>query len=367
MSTTDGNPGATPKSDGAPLAAGRFPTFPQLDGFRGLAVLLVLVEHTLHHSVQKFGFWDHFGNLGVILFFGLSGFLITGLLAAEWERKQKIDLPAFYMRRGLRIIPALYALLAVMVILKLIHAVTDVGWVGFAEAGIFVRNLFGSDTSLSHLWSVSIEMQYYLFWPWVFVLFGVRGAWRVGWGLLLAVVLWRTFAIVIMRHPVIDPTLYLRTDYRLDAILAGSLLALSWRKGQASWWQASDAKGWRWIDPIWLLPLLMWWSYRGLDLPVIGSQWITGQVLLAAVLLARCLRFESSWFSRICRTAGLRALGRWSYSIYLWQQIFLVVQTPNWGWIRLFPVNLVFVMGAALLSHYLVEQPCLRLKSAWRR
>ena len=64
-------------------AKGRFPEFPELDGFRGLALLLVLVEHALRWSLRIPGPWDHWGSAGVILFFGLSGFLITGLLCAE--------------------------------------------------------------------------------------------------------------------------------------------------------------------------------------------------------------------------------------------------------------------------------------------
>ena len=369
MPNTESNSGATPAEGelAGSGASGRFPTFPQLDGFRGLAVVLVLIEHTLKHSLKLTGIWDHFGNLGVILFFGLSGFLITGLLCAEWERKGRIDLRAFYVRRALRIVPAMYALLIVVALLKVVGWVTDVGWVGFAEAGLFIRNLVGRDTTLSHLWSVSIEMQYYVFWPLVFVFFGVRGAWRWGWAICLGVVAWRTFAVVGRHLPADAPSLYLRTDYRLDAIMAGSLLALSWKAGMAAWWRDQAPVWARWLHPVWMFPALVAWSYYGLDVPVLSSQWITGQVLLAVGLLAYCVRNGESWFARLCRMEWLRYLGRLSYSLYLWQQVFLVTRGPDWGWFRRFPVNLALVCVLAVLSNLLVEKPFLRMKDWWRR
>ena len=84
-------------------AKARFPEFPELDGFRGLALLLVLVEHALRWSLRIPGPWDHWGSAGVILFFGLSGFLITGLLCAERVRIGDVDLWSFWTRRGLRL------------------------------------------------------------------------------------------------------------------------------------------------------------------------------------------------------------------------------------------------------------------------
>jgi peptidoglycan/LPS O-acetylase OafA/YrhL len=349
-----------------PVPNERFPSFPQLDGFRGLAILLVLVEHTLRHSLGLNGFWNHFGNLGVVLFFGLSGFLITGLLCAESSRDGGIDLRAFYTRRFLRIVPAMWALLVIVAGLTVVGAVTDVPWKGFAEAALFVRNIFGRDTTLSHLWSVSIEVQYYIAWPLAFLVFRPKGARVAGWFIILGVIAWRTWAILSHRFPPDSPVIYLRTDFRLDAIMAGSLLALSRHLGN-TFWRDPAPKWAAWMHPIWMAPALVAWSAVGLDLPHVSSQWITGQVALGAGLLAACARFPRSIFSSICSQAWLRALGRWSYSLYLWQQIFLVTKSPDWGWFRHFPANLALTFGAALLSHYLIELPCLRMKSKWRK
>ncbi|HET7035217.1 MAG TPA: acyltransferase, partial [Thermomicrobiaceae bacterium] len=95
-----------PDRDAAPGARVRLPYLPALDGIRGVAVLAVIVYHARPG-------WLPAGFLGVDIFFVLSGYLITALLLAEWRRSQTIDLPAFWLRRARRLLPALYLLLLV--------------------------------------------------------------------------------------------------------------------------------------------------------------------------------------------------------------------------------------------------------------
>jgi peptidoglycan/LPS O-acetylase OafA/YrhL len=334
---------------------------PQLDGFRGLAIVCVLVEHTFRHSLRIGGVADNLGNVGVILFFTLSGFLITGLLKDEFNRTGTIRLDAFYTRRLLRIVPALYVFLAFIALLSLCGAVPPPATAGYAESAFFFRNLAGHDLIFGHLWSVAIEMQYYLFWPWVFLIGTPNGAWRAAWFLLGAVICWRTWAVLSHRWEADAPVLYLRTDYRLDAVMAGSIIALTPRNvARGRVFRAAS-------HPAIAGILLFAWSENALlsHFVAIRSQWITGQVALGAILLRQCVYQPGGPFARFCAAPWLRQLGQWSYSIYLWQQLFLVIDTPNWGPLRRFPVDIVLTFVAALASRHLVERPCLRLKAKW--
>lgn len=141
-----------------------FRHFPQLDGLRGLAIVLVLAGHVL-----EFGFGIHtdFGGLGVLLFFLLSGFLITGLLDREKTRTGAISLRAFYIRRVLRLFPALFIFLATQCVLIETRVVTDTPWYAVAACLLYVRNIWGRGSTTGHIWSLSLEEQFYTSWPWI--------------------------------------------------------------------------------------------------------------------------------------------------------------------------------------------------------
>ncbi len=342
----------------------RFPEFPALDGFRGLAILLVLVEHVLKYSVGIPGPWNHWGGVGVILFFALSGFLITGLLGVELAREGRIDLRAFWIRRGLRILPAMAAYLAAIALLKLAGWVTDPPWKDFAACLAFLRNFAGRGHSLEHLWSVSLEQQFYLLWPLVFAATGRRGARRASLAVLVGVIAWRAAAISTGLYRADSATIYLRSDFRFDALMGGSFLALAWHGGdlaRSAVWLRSFASPW------WVLPALLAWAGWMWGSPWAGPVFIAVQVLLALLLLSHLVSNAGDAFGWLCSGSWLRWLGRRSYSIYLWQQIFLVVKSPDWGWARHFPVDLALAFAFGLASYHWVELPCLRLKSRMGR
>jgi peptidoglycan/LPS O-acetylase OafA/YrhL len=149
----------------SPLRHGKMGRWPALDGVRGLAILLVMVEHT---HLAPF----HGGGLGVDLFFVLSGFLISGLLLAEFQRSGGLDIRRFYYRRALRLLPALLVLVAATIGLVLAF---DLGEIGRATLAMAPKTLFyvanlgrtdvGNASLLAHTWSLSIEEQFYLVWP----------------------------------------------------------------------------------------------------------------------------------------------------------------------------------------------------------
>ncbi|WP_390623697.1 acyltransferase family protein [Telmatocola sphagniphila] len=158
-----------------------FPNIPALDGLRAVAACLVLIHHGSYGRLP--GGW-----IGVDLFFALSGYLITGILAAELSRTGRIRFGRFYIRRVLRLLPAL---IATVLLAGLLWPITPFksptpSWLEAAAAALFyVANLVPAESlgSLSHCWSLAIEEHFYLLWPPILAV-----AWRHG-GLRLAIVL----------------------------------------------------------------------------------------------------------------------------------------------------------------------------------
>jgi peptidoglycan/LPS O-acetylase OafA/YrhL len=166
---------------------------PSLDGLRALSISLVLLAHLAgtHHfftmpSMARLG---DLGNLGVRMFFVISGFLITKLLLVELDRTRRISLKAFYIRRVLRIFPAFYVFIIIASLLTL-AGFAQLDRSDFLHAVTYTMNYHTSleqNFSLRHLWSLSVEEQFYVLWP---LTLGVLGARRSRWALagVLAVV-----------------------------------------------------------------------------------------------------------------------------------------------------------------------------------
>jgi peptidoglycan/LPS O-acetylase OafA/YrhL len=317
---------------------------PELDGFRGLAILLVVTGHTLAFSLHTFSYAGlKMGEIGVLLFFVLSGYLITGLLRDEFDRTGTISLAAFYARRARRLLPALGLFLVGIALLRWAGLVTDVPNRDFVAAILYVRNIVGRSESLGHLWSLSLEEQFYTLWPFLFLAFGVKRMLRVALGLSILVMAWRGAAISLRLWDYNTGVFYLRPWFRFDAIAVGCVLAL-----------APLPKSPKLVFGLSATALMSWSLYgEQISRPL----FITLQTLLAAVLLFSVVKggtltrglFSLSW---------LRWLGGISYSLYLWQQIFTVSE-PRLGWTRHFPLNLLAALALAILSRELIEKPFL--------
>src|SRR5260370_30509988 len=141
----------------------RFRHYPELDGFRGLAVVLVVVGHVVLFSL---GIYTQLASLGVLLFFVLSGVLITGVLLNEKSACGRISLSNFYLRRVLRLAPALLIFLATVTALIYFRAIVDVPWYEVAVVLLYMAHIVGHSLPLGHLWSLSLEEQFYAMWPW---------------------------------------------------------------------------------------------------------------------------------------------------------------------------------------------------------
>jgi peptidoglycan/LPS O-acetylase OafA/YrhL len=347
--------------DGLTTDVFHFQHMPELDGFRGLAVLFVLVGHLFEYRItgrRLFFLARNGASLGVLLFFVLSGFLITGLLYRERSATQAIKFQRFYIRRILRLAPAL--LLFLSTVTALIHYgwITDVPRREILECLLYARNLFGRSLSLSHTWSLSLEEQFYLVWPLFFALLPMRRCAPAVTGACVAFAAWRWAAIAAQLFSYQQGVFYVRPYFRFDSILIGACLVL---------WLSTSSRAVailkRWSNRI---PAAVLWSVL-LIWTVCAEFWtralyLTVQEILVTMLLAQIVLSESKWLRAIFRWRALRYCGAISYSLYLWQQLFLVTAVPSWGPLRKLPLSIVVPFLIAAGSYHLMEKPILGLK-----
>lgn len=334
----------------------------RVDGLRGVAIVLVLFGHeadfTLGYHVV-----GELGAVGVLMFFILSGFLITGLLQREIDDTGTVNHREFYLRRGLRILPAFWILVAVTVILKLAGLVTDVTWKAVAACIVFARNIRGRGQSLGHIWSLSLQEQFYLIWPQVMSRAGARHSLHAAISLVVAGTLWRTWAIAVRLYPYESDVFYLRTDFRLDSILAGCVVALALSDARIS---TAVRRGFQRVPIGMTTAALIVWSLIASQIDALRPVFLTVETALAVGAFGHfVIASGASLVVRVCEHRALVWLGMMSYSLYLWQQLFLVTREPSWGLLREFPMNLACVFAAALLSNRLIERPALRLRRRW--
>ncbi len=334
-----------------------------LDGMRALAVLLVAGVHTHPRLVPG-------GSIGVDVFFVLSGFLITSLLVEERDRQGRIFFGRFYLRRALRLLPALLALIAVVLVWATFVASPSTRHNAYMEvlaALSYTRNLTiwanVPGTLLGHTWSLALEEQFYLVWPLVLTLCirPRRGALRLA---AVFVVLFVVFGV--LRGCQFQGPSLLFVE-RPEALLLGSALALL-RRQHGHRWQGdiarSAAKAAVVMGAVGLVLLAAW---NGAD--AMYSIGYSIAALLSAALIFGLIvldgRGPSRWFS--ARWAV--RFGQISYGFYLWHMPVLrwvddrLVDTT--GLVRV-PLGLGLALAAAVVSYRWIETPALRLKARFR-
>lgn len=349
---------------------------PGLDGLRALAVMLVLAVH----SCQTPGFPQSSfvltlarqGAIGVDIFFVISGFLITTLLVRELERHRTIQLKRFYVRRFLRIMPAYVSLLLVVFICQQAgyYHLQARDWIG---ATTYTMNfLHHPSWELGHSWSLSVEEHFYLIWPFVLYAGGTAAGWRVGlacvvgcWLIRCGIAFGMSRLLFPESSPYADSQLCAQlaetwTFTRLDTITMGSLLALACRA----------ERGRQWLDRV-ASPLMMFvWLglFCGSLFLMQSSKYtlcVAGTVNAACISLLMWGLIRSKGLpGRILANPILKVIGLGSYSLYLWQQLF--VHPRHEGWIHQFPQNIILTCAVAFLSFWLIETPFNRLKEVTR-
>lgn len=332
----------------------------ELDGLRGVAILCVVAGHFLHHRLNVTDL--QLGSIGVSLFFALSGYLIASLLMAEKNRTSDISFKSFYFRRSLRLWPALLVYLALLAFMQHRLGSEELPWSSWLLSFFYLRNLAGHGQITTHLWSLSLEEQFYLVWPGFLKLVSFRVATIATTLAILAVSLFRT--IVAVTHPefVLRGYIYFRPWYRADTILSGCLIAL------LCFGTVTSVPGQQMVATIRRIPAILWWVLLLLS-GLVLYQPVFMLLILILCFLAVCsivLRPQDS-LSALFRTKPLRLLGEYSYSIYLWQQVFLVVDPDSaariFGRFARGPLSWVTFIVLSIASRQLIELPFLRLRN----
>lgn len=365
----------------------RFPHLSGLDGLRAIAVMAVLFYHA------DFA-WAKGGFLGVEVFFVISGYLITSLLLIEWLRTDTINLKAFWIRRARRLLPAVFLMLGVVSVGSLIFLRDSLYRLGgdVLAASAYVTNwfliiredsyfeVFGRPPLLQHLWSLSVEEQFYVFWPIIFSvgLAIIGGASKHATirrfrSLVVIGIIVSTALMAILFEPFEDPSrVYYGTDTRAAGILIGVALAMWWMPWRLPTSVSARAKrrfslaGFGALGALLIILIGLSefspWLYR-------GGFAVTS--LLTATVIA-VIAHPAIGFGFVLSNPVMRWIGIRSYGIYLWHWPIFMITRPGFdiGLDRTttFLIRLGLTFGAAELSYRYVEAPIRRVGyRAWMR
>lgn len=331
---------------------------PSLDGLRAIAVLLVMLVHA--HF-----FLGHNGQIGVSVFFTLSGFLITTLLMEEYDKRNDISLKGFYIRRTMRLFPALYLLIGAI----LIYALFVVSNNGLKQtllkeiypASLYVYNIswtwgWGKTAELlGHTWSLAVEEQFYLVWPWIILWVMRKNATQL--------LLWILLAFIPISWYLSGTNMYpqLVKDVVRESIFIGCLGALLYRKGylkKIPSFVAVLSLGIILVVGILACPP---------DCPIVSKGHIPFHLplkffnlaaVLSLLVIAGLLCHPQSLLHRLLSYQPMVFVGKISYALYLWH-------VPVFRWFadnKTLPGSVAFILKfvvtfiCALISWYLIEK-----------
>ena len=334
---------------------------PSLDGLRAIAVLAVMSWHYVLPGVKG-------GFLGVDIFFVLSGFLITKLLVEEWDLTGGIHLGRFYLRRMLRLFPALFLVLLVTLpfvprswTLETLLYVTNWG----------ILNWHLGPSAIMQLWSLSVEEQFYLVWPPMLLgLLALRTPRAVIFAVVALLAAASTTFKIVAWHSIDDwSRFYFGSDGRADELLIGCGLGLFLT------WSRLPGKAWfRLAVKLATIPAVLWLGYLISQAAVYWKllyhqAGITLVALATAVLILQCLIAPLPGLRALLASRPMVGIGRMSYGLYLWHSpVGWLTDPRHYEVVPILPRAVLLVVRVCLtfavagLSYRFVERPLLRLK-----
>jgi peptidoglycan/LPS O-acetylase OafA/YrhL len=330
---------------------------PTLDGWRAIAVSLVIGAHSYTMLMNNgsaparslASFFAH-GGYGVDIFFALSGYLICTLLLREKRDTGTISLSKFYTRRVFRILPPMLLYLLVITVLSLLAFLPPLDAGELLAAVLFYHNYYFGSWYTGHFWSLAIEEHFYAVVPVFLLMSSSRQAMGIAFGLILLCVGIRAFEF---SHDHFFPPgslLQFRTENRFDGLMWGAVLALALQHPRARTWLQRRLNVWTFCATIAASVVLL----------VEFDSQAERRTIVAAVmpmLIGHTVLNPYGLVGRLLEFSPLKWLGRISYSLYIWQMLFLVPESRPLGLIQAFPLSLICPFVCAALSYYLVERP----------
>ncbi len=338
-----------------------------LDGIRGIAFLMVFFRHL--GILQT-------GHFGVDLFFVLSGFLITSILLQEQRRYGSISISKFYLRRALRLLPALFAVVIGVLLYTLIMqpfakfllALSDVwrivlyiwNWTLTADWQHIVER---HQEMYTHLWSLSVEEQFYIVWPCLLLVL-LRVPRKIVLLFLFAGIIAPAVARFLLWHEGSALWIYFRTDLRFDNLLYGALVAWLLHWGYTP--KGMSRKILSWAGLISLIGLI------GIAMPDFithGEIYHLGLfslvALFSAVTIASAVWCPLPPFRWLLEMKPLTWIGKVSYGLYLWHwPVILMVSRMTYlpSKLRVVLTVTIILLAIVTISYYKLELPFLKLK-----
>ena len=342
------------------------------DGLRAISILLVLCSHLgLYsliegHAFLRENFDLYNGNTGVMIFFTISGFLITSLLLKEKKANGRINFKYFFIRRFLRLLPPLFIFFIIMLSLMLagfLPANYPALLIAFFYLYNFVPFQFYTD-ELAHTWSLGVEEQFYLIWP--FVISALR---KVNRGIYFAA----GIILLCVLGEVLLPQTYFVFGHKVNfaavsyverwfipaclPIMIGSLSAILLFSYREPFEKAFHKNYW-----VILLSLALFFAQLYIPgLPQLLIHLFKPAGIALFLLWVYCN--QQHLLVSILETEPLAYIGRISYGLYIYQGLYLRNAPGGSLWIQQFPQNILLVFATASLSYFLVEQRVKKYKN----
>jgi peptidoglycan/LPS O-acetylase OafA/YrhL len=372
---------------------------PALDGLRALAIIAILIFHYFPAGTG----WLNGGFIGVEVFFVISGYLITTLLLAEWQKKGSVNMAQFWMRRARRLLPAVFLMIVILVLVSAIlpKAKEQLEMIGLVSIAKYTPDLSGElaairtqvfaavfyfsnwyfmlrggsyfdlterPSLLEHLWSLSIEEQFYLLWPLLLIL-GLRffkdKKTPLIFSILVVAFLSAASMLVNGKGSPSDMRAYFGTDTRAYALMLGAALAILWRPKAITEKSSKIKKAVTDLVGIIGLAVIGYlsWNLTGGELYIFRGGLFLASIATLLVIFAGTS--SNSWIVRpVLSSEILRWIGKRSYGLYLWHWPIFILTEPKYNYPLndwpLFLLRLVILLGITEFSYRYVENPIRR-------
>lgn len=356
----------------APSLDARFERLPTLDGLRAVSIMMVMLSHFVN---------AHFfpGGLGVLIFFVISGFLIARLLLSEHKTTGGVNIRDFYLRRVIRLYPVVVAYtISVVLVFALTGRSEQIELKPILSALFYFANYYYSDLYVTHsqtampfsiAWSLSVEEHFYIVFPVLFAALVSLGSHLRLAVLALCIVPLVARVFFVITNPIDDPAYsfitYYQTQYRIDSIAFGVLLALLL---EVSFWQNMLR---RLEHPLALglgiaviLGSLLWRD------PIFRETWRYSVQAAAVVLILYNLLYSQSvpsrFLARILNVPPIVFIGKLSYSLYFWHFFAGTFGPADLPTTVIAPLKFAMSFALAAASYYWLEMPFVAMRERFR-